>query len=181
MRDTLPVTSTQGSPPNSELGFGVIAGLGRDLLTPLATALQDLGYRAFWVNDSARPDADGLVGLAMAHDAAPTLELGVGVLPLDRRTPESIAEEVSRLDLPVASLRLGVGSGGATRPLATVRDGVARLRDLLPDARIFVAALGPKMCTLAGEVADGVLFNWATPERLARANAWVTEGEAAAG
>ena len=31
-------------------------------------------------------------------------------------------------------------------------------------SRLVVAALGPKMCRLAGEVADGVLFNWLTPE-----------------
>ena len=117
----------------------------------------------------------------MVHDVAPDLELGVGVLPLDRRTPESIADEVRRLDLPLASLRLGVGSGASTKPLETVRDGVNRLRELLPGARIFVGALGPKMCHLAGDVAEGVLFNWATPERLVRANEWVREGEAAAG
>jgi 5,10-methylenetetrahydromethanopterin reductase len=28
---------------------------------------------------------------------------------------------------------------------------------------IYLAALGPRMCELAGEIADGVLLNWATP------------------
>jgi alkanesulfonate monooxygenase SsuD/methylene tetrahydromethanopterin reductase-like flavin-dependent oxidoreductase (luciferase family) len=181
MRDTLAMTESTGRPAGAQLGFGVVAGLGRELLTPLTTALRDLGYTSFWTNDSARPDADGLVTLAMAHDAAPTLELGVGVLPLDRRPPESIVAEIDRLDLPLAALRIGVGSGTSTRPLETVRAGVAELRELLPGARIFVAALGPKMCALAGEIADGVLFNWASPDRLVRANAWVSEGEAAAG
>ncbi|MGH7372961.1 MAG: LLM class flavin-dependent oxidoreductase, partial [Candidatus Rokuibacteriota bacterium] len=32
-----------------------------------------------------------------------------------------------------------------------------------PAARIYLAALGPKMCELAGEVADGVLLNWIPP------------------
>lgn len=31
-----------------------------------------------------------------------------------------------------------------------------------PDLLVYVAALGPKMCRLAGEVADGVILNWAT-------------------
>jgi alkanesulfonate monooxygenase SsuD/methylene tetrahydromethanopterin reductase-like flavin-dependent oxidoreductase (luciferase family) len=167
---------------DAELGFGVIAGLGRDLLEPLAESVWQFGYRSFWINDSARPEADGLAGLALVADVAPPeLELGVGVLPLDRRSPESIFEQVRRLDLPVERLRLGVGSGNARRPLALVRDGVLRLRELLPDARIFVAALGPKMCTLAGEIADGVLFNWAVPRRLERANSWVDDGERTAG
>jgi alkanesulfonate monooxygenase SsuD/methylene tetrahydromethanopterin reductase-like flavin-dependent oxidoreductase (luciferase family) len=32
-----------------------------------------------------------------------------------------------------------------------------------PDLPIYVAALGPQMCHLAGELADGVILNWATP------------------
>src|SRR5713226_6560739 len=33
----------------------------------------------------------------------------------------------------------------------------------LPAPRIYLAALGPRMCELAGEVADGVLFTWIPP------------------
>jgi probable F420-dependent oxidoreductase len=32
-----------------------------------------------------------------------------------------------------------------------------------PSPRIYLAALGPRMCELAGEVADGVLLNWLPP------------------
>jgi len=32
-----------------------------------------------------------------------------------------------------------------------------------PPPRIYLAALGPRMCDLAGEVADGVLLNWIPP------------------
>lgn len=38
-----------------------------------------------------------------------------------------------------------------------------------PDLPVFVAALGPRMCRLAGEVADGVVLNWATPGYVAEA------------
>ena len=78
-------------------------------------------------------------------------------------------------------LRLGVGSGGSDRPLATVRVGVSRFASFCPKRDLYVAALGPKMCQLAGEIADGVLFNWATPARLRQANAWVDEGCRGAG
>src|SRR6185503_17203448 len=63
--------------------------------------------------------------------------------------------------------------------LKRVRDGVAALRASL-SARIIVAALGPKMCHLAGEVADGVLFNWLTPEYAKRSVEMVKAGAAAA-
>ena len=46
--------------------------------------------------------------------------------------------------------------------------------------RIVVAALGPKMCRLAGEVADGVLLNWLTPEYARQSADIVREGAAAA-
>src|SRR5499426_375150 len=32
-----------------------------------------------------------------------------------------------------------------------------------PPPRIYLAALGPRMCELAGELADGVLLNWIPP------------------
>jgi alkanesulfonate monooxygenase SsuD/methylene tetrahydromethanopterin reductase-like flavin-dependent oxidoreductase (luciferase family) len=135
-----------------------------------------------WSNDSARPDADGLADLAVVHAVAPDLGLGVGVVPLDRRPAVQIAADVRRLGLPLDRLRLGIGSGAEqTRPVELVRRGVAELRDLLPDARIFIAALGPRMCELAGEVADGVLLNWALPARLRWAVERVAQGATSAG
>lgn len=40
-------------------------------------------------------------------------------------------------------------------------------------ATIHLAAMGPRMLDLAGEVADGVLLNWSTPEEIGRAAAAV--------
>jgi len=44
-----------------------------------------------------------------------------------------------------------------------------------------LAALGPQMLRLAGEVSDGALLNWATPERIAVSRALIDEGAARAG
>ena len=60
-----------------------------------------------------------------------------------------------------------------------MRDGIAALRAQVK-TRLIVAALGPKMCRLAGEVADGVLLNWLTPEHARRSGDLVREGAAAA-
>ena len=63
-----------------------------------------------------------------------------------------------------------------------MREGLAALREVLPqDARIVVAAMGPKMCALAGAEADGAFLNWMTPEKAAWARERVHEGAAAAG
>ena len=46
---------------------------------------------------------------------------------------------------------------------------------------MYLAALGPQMLRLAGEVADGALLNWATPERIAVSRSAIDEGAARAG
>ena len=51
----------------------------------------------------------------------------------------------------------------------------------LPPAPVYLAALGPQMLRLAGEVADGVLLNWATPERIAVSREQVDAGAVRAG
>src|SRR5213076_3411950 len=47
--------------------------------------------------------------------------------------------------------------------------------------RLVLAAMGPKMCALAGAEFDGVFFNWMTPEFAAQARKRVESGAAGAG
>jgi alkanesulfonate monooxygenase SsuD/methylene tetrahydromethanopterin reductase-like flavin-dependent oxidoreductase (luciferase family) len=61
-----------------------------------------------------------------------------------------------------------------------VRAGIGALRAQLA-TRLVVAALGPQMCRLAGELADGVLFNWLTPQHARLSGEWVRAGATAAG
>src|SRR5206468_12748849 len=46
---------------------------------------------------------------------------------------------------------------------------------------IWISALGPKAVHLAGEVADGVVLNWCTPDRVARARDELAAGAPRAG
>ena len=55
-----------------------------------------------------------------------------------------------------------------------------KLRQKLPGIRLVLAAMGPKMCELAGAEFDGVFFNWMTPAFAAGARAKVEAGAAAA-
>jgi len=50
-----------------------------------------------------------------------------------------------------------------------------------PAPRIYLAALGPKMCELAGEVADGVLLNWIPPSAVSASVRHVEAGAKRAG
>lgn len=95
--------------------------------------------------------------------------------------------------------------GLPNRPIAVMRDYATALRRLLagetvtaegpavrlrsaslgvpdlPPVPVYLAALGPQMLRLCGEVADGALLNWATPERIAVSRARIAEGAAHAG
>jgi probable F420-dependent oxidoreductase len=50
-----------------------------------------------------------------------------------------------------------------------------------PAPRIYLAALGPRMCELAGEVADGVLLNWLPPSAVPASVRHVEAGARRAG
>jgi alkanesulfonate monooxygenase SsuD/methylene tetrahydromethanopterin reductase-like flavin-dependent oxidoreductase (luciferase family) len=50
-----------------------------------------------------------------------------------------------------------------------------------PAPRIYLAALGPRMCELAGEVADGVLLNWIPPSAVPASVRHVEAGARRAG
>lgn len=63
---------------------------------------------------------------------------------------------------------------------ATVRDAVGELRRLLPDLRLGISALGPRMCALGGEIADVVLLNWSFPDRIAWSRERIATGASAA-
>jgi alkanesulfonate monooxygenase SsuD/methylene tetrahydromethanopterin reductase-like flavin-dependent oxidoreductase (luciferase family) len=143
-----------------ERGFGVAGALPHDIIRALAPAAEAAGYRTFWVNDT--PQGDGLAALAAAAAVTRDIRLGVGVIPLDRVPAERIAARVAELGLPQDRLTLGIGSGGQAGGLRRVRDA-APVLTADTAATVEIGALGPKMCALAGEVADGVLLNWLTP------------------
>ena len=163
--------------PGTARGFAVFAGVSPEIIRESAREAEALGYASFWVNHPG--PVDGLGSLAHAATETRRVDLGVGVIPLHTRGPESIGDGVRAHALPPARLLLGVGSPNPGA-LQRVRDGVAALRAGVP-TRIVVAALGPRMCGLAGEVADGVLFNWLTPEYARRSAELVRAGARAAG
>lgn len=110
------------------------------------------------------------LGLGTGH--APTLERGHGVTfgkPMGRirDTLRIIRAILHREPLP------GTPTVGAT----TFRIETEPRADI----PLFIAALGPQMCQLAGEYADGVMLNWATPASVRRAVENVRIGAVRAG
>src|SRR4249919_3220818 len=160
-------------------GFGVAAGLDPEVARPLAARCAELGYGSMWSND--HPGAKGLETLAEFAAAAPEVDLGVAVIALDRTPPAQIAADIERLGLDPSRLWLGVGAGFSKKPLTTMRESLPELRRALPGVRLVLAAMGPKMCALAGAEFDGVFFNWMTPGFAAGAREKVEAGAAEAG
>jgi alkanesulfonate monooxygenase SsuD/methylene tetrahydromethanopterin reductase-like flavin-dependent oxidoreductase (luciferase family) len=142
----------------------VAGALPHEVIRALAPAAEAAGYHTFWVNDT--PHGDGLASLRVAAEMTSQIQLGVGVIPLDRQPADMIARRVDELGLPQQRLIVGIGSGNPKGGLARVRDGATMLEQRL-EAPIVVGALGPKMCALAGMSSDGVLLNWLTAEYVA--------------
>jgi len=112
-----------------------------------------------------------ILGLGIGHQ--PGIEQGHGVVfdkPLRRmREYVAIIRAILRGDpMPESSLC----------PVKRFRLEFTPERPTLP---IYIAALGPRMCQLAGEVADGVLMNWATTAYVTEAIANVRRGAERAG
>ena len=164
---------------SQDRAFGVAAGLDPEVATPLAERCEGLGYSSVWSND--HPGANGLDTLAAFAEGSERLELGVAVMALDRHQPAEINERVERLGLDRERLLIGIGAGFSERPLTTMRNAHGALRDAIPGVRLVLAAMGPKMCALAGAELDGVFFNWMTPQFAASARKHVEAGAAEAG
>lgn len=157
------------------LGFGVAATLGTDVAAAVAPEVERLGYGSFWTNDGA--GGPGLPLLAAAQHATRRVGAGIGVIPCDLRSAAQIARAMADLAIDPPRAILGLGSGRAEHPVEAVRRAVAELRALVPPGtRVAVAALGPRMCRLAGEIADVVLLNWMTPGRIRWARERIAEG-----
>lgn len=163
----------------SQRGYGVAAGLDPEVATPLAARCEELGYSSIWAND--HPAASGLETLAAFAEGSAAMQLGVAVLALDRNSPAEIDAKISELDLDRSRLLIGVGAGFSEKPLTRMRAAHDDLSEAIPGVKLILAAMGPKMCALAGARYDGAFFNWMTPDFAAGARARVEAGATEAG
>ncbi|MBV1906412.1 MAG: LLM class flavin-dependent oxidoreductase [Pseudomonadales bacterium] len=120
--------------------FGSLGALGPGAVTTIAEQAQDLGYRSFWTVEATGTDAMTLLG-AVSH-AAPKLDLGTGIIPIQLRTPTLTAMSAATLQSlsPDVDIWLGVGVSApgilsqhgqpvATKPIGMMREYVALLRE----------------------------------------------------
>ena len=162
-RDSL--TSLASIALNTErirLGTGILPIFAR---TPTNTAMGAAGMAAV--------SGDRFIlGLGVGH--RPTVEAGDGVpfkQPMTRlrETIQIVRKLLSgeQVDFPGKHFKLSGASLGAAAPTAKVP--------------IYIAALGPQMLEMAGELADGVLMNWTSVTFIPQAVAHIKRGADKAG
>jgi len=156
---------------------------------------ESLGYAAVLLPEiGARDTVATLTGLA---GETSTLLLGTGVIPMAARTSKLAAMAAATVQERSGGRHLlGVGTGGAAQgALDRLRSYVEEIRTLIGASAagaalrlplpapvpIWIAALGPKATRLAGEIADGVILNWCTPDRVAEARDAIRAAAAEAG
>jgi alkanesulfonate monooxygenase SsuD/methylene tetrahydromethanopterin reductase-like flavin-dependent oxidoreductase (luciferase family) len=159
-------------------GFGLAGESPTGTIYSAARAAEAAGYDSFWLSQPR--EGSTLATLQRVAGETRRIRVGVGAIPLTSLTPEEIVGHISELSLPRDRLRLGIGSGTGAGSLDRLRWGVEQLRSLL-DVEIVVAPLGPKMCALAGELADTVLLNWLTPAYAETSMKWVRDGASSVG
>jgi alkanesulfonate monooxygenase SsuD/methylene tetrahydromethanopterin reductase-like flavin-dependent oxidoreductase (luciferase family) len=153
----------------------------RDLpWTDVATIAREgesLGYGAVLLPETGSRDT--LTTLAALAAETTTLRLGTGVIPMGARTSRLAAMSAATVQERSGGRHLlGVGTGGSQPgALDRLRTYVAEIREqlalsplpLASAVPVWIAALGPKATRLGGEIADGVILNWCTPDRVALA------------
>jgi alkanesulfonate monooxygenase SsuD/methylene tetrahydromethanopterin reductase-like flavin-dependent oxidoreductase (luciferase family) len=184
----------------SATGFALRDPLPWSDFSAIVRAAETAGYHALFLPEITGRDA--LVSLGALAGETRDLLLGTGVLQMRSRTPMLTAMGAATVqERSGGRLLLGLGTGAVGRgALGELRELVGTIRSLFrgetverngrpvrlalapsDEVPIWISAMGPKAMRLAGEVADGALLNWCTPERVAFARERVAEGADAAG
>ena len=171
-----------------ELGYETVwapEGGGRDSLTALATIAMKTervrlgtGILPIYAR-TATNTAMGAAGMAAVSGGRFILGLGVGHRPsVEGRDGVPFRQPMARLRETITIVRSllageDVAHEGRHFNISSASLGGAAPKDQVP---IYIAALGPQMLEMAGEMADGVLMNWTAESFIADAVQHVKRG-----
>jgi F420-dependent oxidoreductase-like protein len=190
------------------VSLGYVAGGGVHDSVALAEEADRLGYSVAWAAEAYGSDSPTVLSWVAARTES--IDVGSAVMQIPARTPAATAMTAATLDmLSGGRFRLGVGVSGPQvsegwhgvrfdRPLARTREydgdeftlplpdgpgkalrlSVHPVRDRVP---IYLAAVGPRNLRLTGEIADGWLAIFFSPEHAGELLADIDAGLATSG
>jgi 5,10-methylenetetrahydromethanopterin reductase len=177
--DNLTAVALAGSTTRPEGGRLVRDPMPFEDVAGAVSVAEETGYRSVWVPDHGVWDPFTLLGALAPRTTR--IQLATGVVTLASRLPEDIAAAARTLDEASGGRAiLGVG-GGPERKVGVVAERLHEVASAAGAVPRYLAALGPSMVELAGRSADGVLLNWCSPDRVARARVEVARGAERAG
>jgi alkanesulfonate monooxygenase SsuD/methylene tetrahydromethanopterin reductase-like flavin-dependent oxidoreductase (luciferase family) len=190
------------SPEPSRTAFALRDPLPWANVVEIVGTAEQIGYETLFLPEiGARETFATLSALAVRTSK---LGLATGVVTTVARTVSVTAMAAATVnDVSGGRMILGIGTGpGGRGALGRLRSYLFDLRTLFeggtveeerrgrpfrlgipvrPPLPIWIAALGPRAVALGGEVADGVILNWCTPERVAEARRSIDASARAAG
>jgi probable F420-dependent oxidoreductase len=146
----------------------------RSITPELAARIESLGYGAVWIGGS--PDAD-LAWVDPALAQTTSLQLATGIVNIWSAPAAPVAESFQRIESAYPGrFLLGIGAGHREHTQEYVKpyDALVGYLDeldaaLVPTSRRVLAALGPRVLTLAAERSAGAHPYLTTPEHTAKA------------
>jgi 5,10-methylenetetrahydromethanopterin reductase len=185
--------------PSIALAFSPLRDASPADVVAWSRRAEDLGYAGVFVPESFN---DSLAYAQAIGQATRRIRVGTGITNVYLRQPTLLAQQaaaVQEFSGGRLSLGLGVGHRAVNEPLGIRMDdplgtmrsvigtlraswtkGPSQPRPAVPP-RILAAALAPKMIELAGELADGAMFNLFPVSRYPKALAALGRGAARAG
>jgi len=140
----------------------------------------ELGYDSAWTPSGADAAA---FDRCIRWRQASGLPTGISAVPASGQPAMFYAEQARMTwQSTGGTFTLVVGSGQWSKAAERMRRYLPEVRQTLPaDMPLYVAALGPLMLEVGGQLADGIALNWCTAEQVARSRQRVEDAARAAG
>ncbi len=180
------------------LAFGALPDTPPQTLIQLAKMAEDNGLAGVFITEAGNDSLAYCMGLGL-HTRS--IKLGTAITNIYLRHPILLANEAAAVqEFTGGRFILGLGTGHREansalgiemgEPMAKMRETVRTLRGALDGKRtgprvssrlpIYLAGVSRPMVKLAGEIADGVIFNFFPPARVKQALGELSEGAGAA-
>lgn len=184
------------------LAFALLPDSPMKTIVEWTKQAEEAGFDGVFLTEANNDSLACSLGLGLNTNR---IKLGTAITNIYLRHPLLLANEVAALhDFTGGRFILGLGTGhreangaigidmgGPADPMKKMREVVATLRKSLDGGRtnpkvegkqpIYLAGVSKPMVRLAGEIADGVIFNFFPPARVKEAMGEIAEGAQKAG